>query len=42
MLKAIHACEIRAAADAKAQRVRATLDDKKLSELGDWVPATVA
>jgi hypothetical protein len=42
MLKAIHACESRATAEATAQRVRATLEDMKLSKLGDWVTTTVA
>jgi hypothetical protein len=41
MLNAIHACESRVAAEAMAQCVRATLDDMKLSKLGDWVATTV-
>jgi putative transposase len=41
MLKAIHASQSRAAAEATAERVRATLDAMKLSKLGEWIAATV-
>jgi transposase-like protein len=41
MLKAIHSSESRSAAEVTAQRVRATLDDMKLSKLGEWIAATV-
>jgi putative transposase len=41
MLKAIHASESRAAAEATTERVRANLATMKLSKLGDWIAATV-
>ena len=41
MLKAIHASESRPAAEATAERVRARLEDMKLSKLGEWIAATV-
>jgi putative transposase len=41
MLKAIHASESRAAAEMTAERVRATLDEVKLSKLSEWISATV-
>jgi transposase-like protein len=40
-MKVIHASESRSAAEVTAQRVPATLDDMKLSELGEWIAAAV-
>jgi putative transposase len=41
MLKAIHASESRAAAEATAERVRARLEEMKLPKLAEWIAATV-
>ena len=41
MLKAIHASESRQGAEATAERVRARLEDMKLSKLAEWIAATV-
>ena len=41
MLRAIHTSESRSATEVTARRVRATLDDMKLSKLGEWIAATV-
>lgn len=41
MLKAIHASESRAAAEATAERVRARLEQMKLPKLAEWIAATV-
>jgi transposase-like protein len=40
-LKAIHASESRQGAEATAERVRARLEDMKLSKLAEWIAATV-
>ena len=41
MLKAIHASESRQGAEATAERVRARLEDMKLSKLAEWIAVTV-